>query len=54
MSPNLMSYKTWTINITLQEIEFEYEASDMIMDQFEGKETNFYLVITPVLYTVGL
>ena len=40
-----MGYKTWTINITFQEIEFKYEASDMIMDQFEGKVTNFYLVL---------
>ena len=38
-----MSYKTWMINITFQEIKFEYETSNMIMDQFEGKETNFYL-----------
>ena len=45
MSPNLMGYKTWTINITFQEIEFKYEASDIIMDQFEGKVTNFYLVL---------
>ena len=40
-----MGYKTWTINITFQEIEFKYEASDIIMDQFEGKVTNFYLVL---------
>ena len=45
MSLKLMSYKTWMINITFQEIKFEYETSNMIMDQFEGKETNFYLVI---------
>ena len=45
MSPNLMGYKTWMINITFQEVDFKYEASDMIVDQFEGKETNFYLVI---------
>ena len=40
-----MSYKIWMINITFQEIKFEYETSNIIMDQFEGKETNFYLVI---------
>ena len=45
MSLNLIGYKTWMINITFQEIKFEYETSNMIMDQFEGKETNFYLVI---------
>ena len=45
MSPNMMGYETWMINITFQEVEFKYEASDMIVDQFEGKEPNFYLVI---------
>ena len=49
MSLNLTCDKNWKINITFQEIEFQYEDSCIVMDQFEGNESKFYLVIDKIL-----
>ena len=38
-------HKTWKIDITFQEIAFQYEDSCIVMDQFEGNATKFCLVI---------
>ena len=45
MPQNLTCDKIWKINVNFQEIEFQYEDSCIVMDQFEGNETKFYLVI---------
>ena len=44
MPPNLTSDKTWKMNITFQEIEFQDDDSCTVMDQFEGNETKFNLI----------
>ena len=49
MPQNLTCDKIWKINVNFQEIEFQYEDSCIVMDQFEGNETKFCLVIYYIL-----